>query len=80
MRLDSFSASTAENLEFLDTPICIHIHMVTMHEYKTLMMVRTHCDCMTKYGSTQVSFVQNVTQVRFFSSRACEFLNWETFC
>ena len=30
---------TAENLEFLDTPVHIHIHVVTMHEYKTIMVV-----------------------------------------
>ena len=38
-RLDSLC--TAENLaiEFFDTPVHIHIHMVTMHEYRTIMMV-----------------------------------------
>ena len=30
---------TAENVEFLDTPVHIHVHVVTMHEYKTIMML-----------------------------------------
>ena len=30
---------TAKNLEFFDTLVHIHVHMVTMHEYKTIMMV-----------------------------------------
>ena len=28
-----------ENLEFLDTPIHIHIHVLTMHDYKIIMTV-----------------------------------------
>ena len=39
MRLDSLCTYTAENFEFLDTPVHIHVHVVTMHEYKTIMMV-----------------------------------------
>ena len=30
---------TAEHLEFLDILVYIHIRMVTMHEYKTIMRV-----------------------------------------
>ena len=30
---------TAENLEFLDTPVHIHIHVLTMHDYKIIMTV-----------------------------------------
>ena len=62
MRLDSLCTYTAENLEFLDSPVHIHVHGVTMNKYKT-----------------HVSFVQNVTHMRFFSSRASEFLNQENF-
>ena len=25
--------------EFLDTPVHVHVHMATMHEWKTIMMV-----------------------------------------
>ena len=39
MRLDSLCTYTVENLEFLDTPVHIHVHMVTMHGYKVIMMV-----------------------------------------
>ena len=35
----------------------------------------TFCECMTNYSLTNVNFVQNVTHVRFFSSRDHEFLN-----
>ena len=35
----SFHTHTAKNHEFLDTPVHIHVHVVTMHEYKTIMMV-----------------------------------------
>ena len=38
-RLDSLCKYTAENLEFLDTPVHIHVHVVTMHEYKIIMTV-----------------------------------------
>ena len=30
---------TAEGLEFLDTPLHIHVHVVTIHECKVIMMV-----------------------------------------
>ena len=36
----------------------------------------THCEFMTNYGFTHVGFVRDVTHVRFFSGKACEFLNW----
>ena len=62
MRLDSFCIYTAENLEFLDTPVHIHVHGMTMHEYKT-----------------HVTFVRNVTHMKFFNSRTREFLNQENF-
>ena len=39
MGLDFLFTNTAEDLEFLDTPVYIHVHVVTMHEYKTIMMV-----------------------------------------
>ena len=39
MRLDSLCTYTAENLEFLDTPVHIHVHVVTMHEYKSILTV-----------------------------------------
>ena len=38
MRLDSLCTYTAENLEFLDTPVHIHVQVATMHEYKTIIM------------------------------------------
>ena len=39
MRLDSLYTYITENLELLDTPVHIHIHVVTINEYKTIMMV-----------------------------------------
>ena len=39
MRLDSLCTYSAEDLEFLDTPVHIRMHVVAMHEYKTTMMV-----------------------------------------
>ena len=72
MRLDSFCTYAVENVEFLDTPVHLHVHVVTMHEYKTIIY-----QCTTSYGFTHIKIVQNATQVRFFSSRAHEFLNRE---
>ena len=31
--------ATAEDLEFLDTLVHIHMHVLTMHEHKTIMTV-----------------------------------------
>ena len=38
-RLDSLCTYTAEDFEFLDTPVHIHVHVVTIHKYKTIMTV-----------------------------------------
>ena len=57
-RLDSLCTYTLENLEFLDTPVHIHVHMATTHEYKTVLIASVR-------GFAHVSFVQNVTHVRF---------------
>ena len=38
-RLDSLCIYTVEHSEFLDIPIHIHVHVVTMHKYKTIMTV-----------------------------------------
>ena len=78
MRLFSLSTHTAETLQFSDTPVHIHVHVVTMHKYK--IIDGTQCECTTNYGFTHVSFVQNVAHMRCLSSRACEFLNRENFC
>ena len=37
MRLDSSYTYTAEDLEFLDTPVDMHMHVVTIHERKNSM-------------------------------------------
>ena len=38
--IDSLCTYTEENLEFLDTPVhTLHVHVVTMHEYETIMTV-----------------------------------------
>ena len=55
MRLYSLCTYTAENCEFLDTPVHIHIHVVTMHEYKTIMTV----------------FIVSVRQITVLSSKLC---------
>ena len=41
MRLDSLCTYVyaLENLEVIDTPVHIHVHVVTMHEHKPIMMV-----------------------------------------
>ena len=69
-----------ENLESLDALVhrSIYVHVVTMRtqDYND----GTHYECMTNYGFTHVSFVRNVAYVRFFSSRACEFLSQGKFC
>ena len=75
MRLDFLFTNTAEDLEFLDTPVYIHVHVVTMHEYKTIMMVLI--------GSLQKNYSfpsMKCHSHQIFSSRACEFLHWENFC
>ena len=38
MRLDSLCICTTESLEFLDIPVHIYLHMVTMHKCKSIMM------------------------------------------
>ena len=62
--------------EFLDAPVHVHMHVVTMYKWKT-NYDDTHHTCTTKYSFTHVNFVQNVAHLRFFSSWACEFLNWK---
>ena len=39
MRLDSLCTKPAENFDFLDTPVHIHAHVLTMHKYKTILIV-----------------------------------------
>ena len=39
----------------------------------------THCDCTKNYSFKHVSFVQNITHIRFFSGRTREILNQENF-
>ena len=36
-----------------------------------------HHECTTNYSFTHVNFVWNVAHMRFFTSWACEFLNWQ---
>ena len=64
-RLDSLCKYTAENLEFLDTPV--HIHIATRGDHAQLQDCNdaTHCRCTTNYGFAHVSFVRNVTHVKF---------------
>ena len=47
--------------------------VVTMHECKTIITVLI-AECTTNYGFTHINFVRNVAHVRFFHSRAREFL------
>ena len=54
----------------------VHVHMITMHKYKTIMTVLIA----SVQQIMHVSFVRNVVGVRFFSSRAYEFLIQENFC
>ena len=72
-----------ENLEFLDTPVHIHIHVVTMHECKTIMMtvlIVSVQQITVLLDHMHVSFVRNIAHVRFFSSRVRKFLNRENLC
>ena len=39
MRLDSLCTCTTGSLEFLDIPVHIYLHMVTMHKCKSIMTV-----------------------------------------
>ena len=40
MRLDSVRTDTVEDHKFLDTPpVHVHMHVVTMHKWKTIMTV-----------------------------------------
>ena len=68
-----------ENLEFLDTPVHVHVHVATIHEYQDYNDIND-CEYTTNYGFIHVSFVWNVAHVRFFSSKVCEFLYQENFC
>ena len=36
---DSLCTYTAENLELLDTPVHIHVHVMAMHEYEAIITV-----------------------------------------
>ena len=40
-RIDSLCTCTAEDLEFLDTPVHMLMYVVTMHKCKAVMMVLT---------------------------------------
>ena len=74
MRLDSLWTYTEEDLEFLDTSVCIHMHVVTIYKYKNIMTIlivnaRQNMDYMCmKCHSHEV-----------FSSRAREYLNRRNF-
>ena len=58
-RLDSFCTYTAEDLEILDTPVCVdHARTQDYNE-------GTFCECMTNYSFTNVNFVQKLC-------RSCE--------
>ena len=75
--------ATAKNLEFLDTPRPVHIHiqLVNMHEYKSIMMILIASVQQISFTHvSHVSFVQNVAHVRFCSNRAHEFINQKNFC
>ena len=61
--------------EFLDTPINVYMHAMTMHEWQTIMTVLMMC--IRQYVVYPCKFCTNVTHMRFFSSWSCEFLNWE---
>ena len=39
MRLDSLCRYTVDHLEILDTSVHIHVHVVTMQDYKTIVTV-----------------------------------------
>ena len=39
MRLDSLCTVTVEDHEVLDTPVHVHVHVVTMHKWKIIVMV-----------------------------------------
>ena len=67
-----------ENLEFIDTPVNVYIYVVTIHKYKSIMMVLIVS--VRQITLIHVSLVENVAHMRFFSNRACEFLNQENFC
>ena len=59
IRLGSLCKYTAEDLEFLDTPV--HIHVVTMHKYKTEDCnddLYTHCKCTTNYSFIHVNLYE----------------------
>ena len=56
---------TVEDLEFLNTPVHIHIHVVTIHECKTVMMVPIVSVRQIKVLPVNINFVRNVTHVRF---------------
>ena len=53
----------AEDFEFLDTLVHIHMHMVTAHsqDYND----GTYCECTTNYGFSHVKFVWSITHIRF---------------
>ena len=69
---------TVEDLEFLDIPVHVHMHVVTMHEYKTIMTV-----LFTSVRQIMVlpmyNFVRNVAHVRFFRFFSITALNQENF-
>ena len=39
MRLNSLCTVTVEDHKVLDTPVHVHVHAVTMHKWKIVMMV-----------------------------------------
>ena len=74
-RLNFLCKYTAEDLEFSVTPA--HNYRRGDHAQIQDFNDSTHCECTMNYGFTHVNFVQTL---RFFSSRAHKFLNWESFC
>ena len=72
--------NTAEDLEFLDTPIYSYTCACGDHTQIDVQDYNTHCECTINYSFTHVSLVQNVAHVKLFSSITHEFLNRENFC
>ena len=69
MTTDSLCTYTAENLEFLDTPIhTLHVHVVTMHEHKKIMMVLIVSVRQIVTGFTKTVLIGTRNEIQFIAN------------
>ena len=78
MRLESLCTDTVKDHGFLDAPVHVHMHVVTKHECKIIMMVLIMCIRQSMVLPRDLCI--KCCSHEIFQQLAYEYLNWENFC